>query len=417
MDLHRTRACGRGRPAQARALRVPCEIHAAAHRAPRGESLEAVARQARYGALAARLAPGELLLTAHHQEDQLETVLLALLRGSGVRGLAAMSANAAIAHAAAAPAAARVACQLERYARARALQWTEDPRPIWMSASIATTCVARCCRDCARAGPRPRRPSSRSAAHLAEAQGLLERAGPLASAQAADGPALRISVLRGMSLPERRNVLRCWIAARGLSAARSPAAARDCRPDARGQGRCAAAVQWRGGELRRHGDQLLALAQRDRAAPALDRALGLARTALAAARQRLALAVVADRHGDVDLARCRVRCAWIFDAAASGCARRMAARGAQGSAAVSRASRRGSARGALAARPRTHRRGRRSVGRCRLPRPCGARRRRAAGFAGGAARSSSAVGGTCAWRLRPLAAICYPAGPSSLTPS
>src|SRR5699024_5299182 len=48
-----------------------------------GESLEAAARQARYQALAAYLAPHEVLLTAQHQDDQAETFLLALKRGSG----------------------------------------------------------------------------------------------------------------------------------------------------------------------------------------------------------------------------------------------------------------------------------------------------------------------------------------------
>jgi tRNA(Ile)-lysidine synthase len=49
--------------------------------------LEAAARAARYRALGELLAPGEWLLTAHHGDDQLETVLLRLLRGTGVRGL------------------------------------------------------------------------------------------------------------------------------------------------------------------------------------------------------------------------------------------------------------------------------------------------------------------------------------------
>ena len=52
-----------------------------------GQGLEAAARDARYRALGELLAPGEWLLTAHHGDDQLETVLLRLLRGTGVRGL------------------------------------------------------------------------------------------------------------------------------------------------------------------------------------------------------------------------------------------------------------------------------------------------------------------------------------------
>ena len=53
-------------------------------------SLEAAARDARYAALKEELSPGDILLTAHHQDDQLETILLALKRGLGPKGLAAM---------------------------------------------------------------------------------------------------------------------------------------------------------------------------------------------------------------------------------------------------------------------------------------------------------------------------------------
>ena len=54
------------------------------------KGLEAAAREARYAAIRAELQPGEVLVTAHHREDQLETYLLQLLRGAGPHGLAAM---------------------------------------------------------------------------------------------------------------------------------------------------------------------------------------------------------------------------------------------------------------------------------------------------------------------------------------
>lgn len=54
-----------------------------------GESLETAARQARYAAMTALMREKgiPLLLTAHHADDQLETMLQHLLRGSGTRGL------------------------------------------------------------------------------------------------------------------------------------------------------------------------------------------------------------------------------------------------------------------------------------------------------------------------------------------
>lgn len=56
-----------------------------------GLGLEAAAREARYAALRSILEPGDWLLSAHHEDDQAETVLLNLMRGSGPSGLAGIS--------------------------------------------------------------------------------------------------------------------------------------------------------------------------------------------------------------------------------------------------------------------------------------------------------------------------------------
>lgn len=52
--------------------------------------LEAAAREARYHAFRYDLAEDEVLLTAQHQQDQAETLMLQLLRGAGPSGLSAM---------------------------------------------------------------------------------------------------------------------------------------------------------------------------------------------------------------------------------------------------------------------------------------------------------------------------------------
>lgn len=57
----------------------------------RSKGLEEAARRARYGVFERLLESADALLMAHHRDDQAETILLRLMRGSGARGLAAMS--------------------------------------------------------------------------------------------------------------------------------------------------------------------------------------------------------------------------------------------------------------------------------------------------------------------------------------
>jgi tRNA(Ile)-lysidine synthase len=52
-----------------------------------GPGLEARARAARYASLREAAGPGTLLATAHHCDDQAETVVLRLMRGAGAVGL------------------------------------------------------------------------------------------------------------------------------------------------------------------------------------------------------------------------------------------------------------------------------------------------------------------------------------------
>src|SRR5690606_13429658 len=92
-----------------------------------GESLETRARHARYTAFEEVLEEGDVLFQAHHQDDQMETLLYRLGRGSGPAGLAGMPARRPLGRGELCrPLLGFARCELERYARARGLRWIED---------------------------------------------------------------------------------------------------------------------------------------------------------------------------------------------------------------------------------------------------------------------------------------------------
>lgn len=89
--------------------------------------IEAAARVARYSAFAATLVADEALLTAQHLDDQCETLLLALKRGSGPAGLSAMAAQTSLGNnPLLRPLLGISRLQLEDYARQHQLAWIDD---------------------------------------------------------------------------------------------------------------------------------------------------------------------------------------------------------------------------------------------------------------------------------------------------
>ncbi|MCI2292416.1 tRNA lysidine(34) synthetase TilS [Enterobacter sp. I4] len=95
--------------------------------ADEGLGTEAQARKARYAAFSGALQPGEALVTAQHLDDQCETFLLALKRGSGPAGLSAMPERADFAGTALIrPLLGETRASLEAWAHQHHLRWIED---------------------------------------------------------------------------------------------------------------------------------------------------------------------------------------------------------------------------------------------------------------------------------------------------
>jgi tRNA(Ile)-lysidine synthase len=221
-----------------RKLRVPLKVLTTKVERPRGASLEAAARDARYGLLANALRPGEILLTAHHADDQLETVLLQLLRGSGLPGISAMPAVAPFADGfLARPLLPRSRAELETWAREQGLTWVEDDTNVdeSLDRNYLRLRVLPLIRD---RWPGSATAVSRSARHAAEAQSLLDALAHADVDRASYGESLSIKTLRALPPARRRNALRFWITRAGH---RAPDTRRleeligpllDARPDA-----------------------------------------------------------------------------------------------------------------------------------------------------------------------------------------
>jgi tRNA(Ile)-lysidine synthase len=199
-------------------LGVPLTVRRVVVARAAGVSPEAAARTARYDALATGLARDEVLLTAHHEDDQLETVLLQLLRGAGVAGLAAMPALAPFAAGQLArPLLGVPRRELRAWAQLARLPWVEDPSNAsddfdrnYLRARVLPLLLER--------WPAAPATIARGARHAAEAQRLLDELGREDCARAQAGTALSAAVLRRLTPERRRNALRWFIAHAGVRA-------------------------------------------------------------------------------------------------------------------------------------------------------------------------------------------------------
>jgi tRNA(Ile)-lysidine synthase len=194
-------------------LDVPLDIVSVDARHRTGDSPEDAARRARYAALAqaASTRGARVVLLAQHADDQVETILLALSRGAGLPGLAAMPAQFER-HGVAfrRPLLAIPGAALRGWLQQHGIGFVDDP----MNADMAymRTRIRRGIMPALeRAFPQFRDTFARSARHAAQAQALLDELG--ASDLATIGLPPVVARLQTLSRGRQANALRHWLRA------------------------------------------------------------------------------------------------------------------------------------------------------------------------------------------------------------
>lgn len=225
-------------------------------------SLESAARVARHSAFAAEVRAGEALLLAQHRDDQAETLLFRLLRGSGLTGLGAMRPASRLRRPTAGsfpawrPLLGLARTDLLGHAQAQGLAWVEDE-------SNADTGLDRnflrheILPRLATRWPALSRTLAATAARLQEADDLLDEFALELAAPCIDAEArLWLPAVMALTVPRQRLVLRHWLRTQGFlppDAAvleRILADALPARPDA------SPCVAWPGTEVRRYREHL-----------------------------------------------------------------------------------------------------------------------------------------------------------------
>jgi tRNA(Ile)-lysidine synthase len=237
---------------------VACEIVRVDARPRPGESPEAAARAARYAAFAARLLDGEALLTAHHGDDQLETVLLQCLRGGGLRAVAGMWPIAKFARGwHVRPLLGFGRADLRAWADGRRLEWLEDPSNAdqrfdrnYLRGEVLPRLLAR--------WPAAARTIGRVAARSREALDLEAEIAGADLVRVAEGSTLLLRPLATLPGARQRLVLREWLRGLGLappSAATLEALRHDVLAAADSR---VPETRWPGVAVRRYRDRLFA---------------------------------------------------------------------------------------------------------------------------------------------------------------
>lgn len=247
-------------------LGVPVEVRRVAVQ-KRGRGVEAAARTARYDALAhaAMERRARLVLTAHHQDDRLETFLIQWLRGAGVDGLAAFPPSRPFAEGSLQllrPFIEIARHDISDYVERHRLVFVEDPSN--EDARLLRNAVRhRVVPVLAELRPGFERAAARSVELVAEAAQALRdvAAGDLAGCVAGDSgasrAALRLDRLQALTPARQAIVLRLWLAGLGVEApprtrlSEIVAQALNARSDAR------MLVRIGGSEVRRHRGHLL----------------------------------------------------------------------------------------------------------------------------------------------------------------
>jgi tRNA(Ile)-lysidine synthase len=205
-------------------LQVPIWVERVSINHKAGQGVEAAAREARYAAFAQVMAAGEVLLTAHHLDDQAETFMLQLMRGAGVRGLSAMPMLQALALTEGGawhlrPLLTMPRRRLHALAMQMDLVWVDDP-------SNADTRYARnfvrheVVPRLQQHWPQATQTLARCAERMASTEGLLLDLARLDLENLRGDEPHRLSVdgLRRLSVARMENALRAWLLELGLAA-------------------------------------------------------------------------------------------------------------------------------------------------------------------------------------------------------